>query len=137
MKKKHQNGKRRKKRKSNKKRKASLPPGKASPKPDDGNTADRRQLDDGMVKRDRTQETETEKAGAETEEKGAEAADLQFDEEMVAHLQMQTSLIEEREVSREETIEMLKRVMRQHSMAAENRRDYVMRFLKEQDENPP
>ncbi len=77
-------------------------------------------------------------ASAEPEDKEPEAAgDLEFDEEMVEHLRVQTSLIEEREVSREETIEMLRRVMRQHSMAAEKRRDYVVRFLKEKEENPP
>ena len=75
---------------------------------------------------------------AEPEDKESEAArQLEFDEEMVEQVRTQTSLIEGREVSREETIEMLKRVMRQHSFASERRRDYVVRFLREEEEKKP
>jgi len=89
------------------------------------------------AKRGRTTDPSTEPEKPEDKE-ADEAADLEFDEGMVEHLRVQTSLIEEREVTREETIEMLKRVMRQRSMAAETRRDYVVRTLKEKEkENPP
>jgi hypothetical protein len=84
----------------------------------------------------RTEKTEEPEASAEPEGKEAEE-ELDFDEDMVEHLRVQTSLLEEREVSREETIEMLKRVMRQHSLASEKRRDYIVRYLKEKEENPP
>lgn len=69
--------------------------------------------------------------------KAPEAAREEFDEDMVEHLRVQTSLLEEREVSREEILELLGRLMRQHSIAPESRRDYVMRTLKEREENPP
>ena len=62
------------------------------------------------------------------------AEDLEFDEGMVEHIQMMTGLIEGREVSHDEVLEMLQRVMRQHSLAGEKRLDYVLRYLKE---NPP
>jgi len=55
-------------------------------------------------------------------------------DEMVDYIQMMTSLIEERDVSRNETVAMLDEVVRQHSMSKENELDYAMRFLKE---NPP
>jgi hypothetical protein len=42
-----------------------------------------------------------------------------------------TSLIEGRGMSRDEVLEMLRRVMRQHSLVRERRIDYVVRFLKE------
>ena len=85
-----------------------------------------------------TKDPQETKASAEGEDKDSEATeDLEFDEEMVEQVRVQTSLIEERAVSREETIEMLGRVMRQHSLAPEKRRDYVVRYLKEKEENPP
>jgi hypothetical protein len=60
-----------------------------------------------------------------------ESADLEFDPGMVEHLRMATSLIEGRTVTREEVLQMLRRVMRQHSFAREKRIDYVLRKLKE------
>lgn len=65
------------------------------------------------------------------------AADLEFDRDLLRQIQLQTSLIEGRKVSREETLRMLNRIVRQHSLAAERRLDYVVRFLKEKEENPP
>lgn len=84
---------------------------------------------------EKTEKTEANAEHAGSDSEGTE--ELEFDEEMVEQVRVQTSLIEEREVSREETIEMLRRVMRQRSMAEEKRRDYVVRFLKEKEENPP
>jgi len=70
------------------------------------------------------------------EEKGSvssacEAKDGRYNEEMVAHVRMVTSLIEGRKVSRDETLQMLERAVRQHSIGRERRIDYVMRTLKE------
>jgi len=66
-----------------------------------------------------------------------EAVEPEFDEDMVKQIQLQTSLIEGRGVSRTETLELLKGLVRQHSLATERRLDYVVRFLKEKEENPP
>jgi hypothetical protein len=45
-------------------------------------------------------------------------------------VRMVTSLIEERPVSEEEIVEMLQRMMRQHSIARRQRMDYVLAYLK-------
>jgi hypothetical protein len=58
----------------------------------------------------------------------------EFDAGMVKYVHMVTSLIEGREVSRDEILQMLRRVMRQHSLNTERRIDYSLRHLKE---NPP
>ena len=60
--------------------------------------------------------------------------DLQFDDSMVAHLQMALSLIEHRNVSQNEVIELLRKTMRQRGMGSERRIDYVLRYL---TEHPP
>lgn len=52
-----------------------------------------------------------------------------FDAGMLLYLVMVTSLIEDRAVSRGEVLEMLKRAMRQHSMARTKRADYVVWHL--------
>lgn len=57
-----------------------------------------------------------------------------FDEGIVLYLMMVTSLIEGRSVSLEEVLEMLLRVVRQHSMARRRRADYLVWHLKS---NPP
>ena len=75
-----------------------------------------------------------EEPGKASGEGGPEEAEPEFDEGMVDHIQMMTSLIEEREVSREEIIEMIQRVMRQHSFGGEKRIEYILRYLKE---HPP
>jgi hypothetical protein len=83
-----------------------------------------------------SREPQEESMSGEPDEKSAkpEPDDIEFDDGMVEHIRMQTSLLEEREVSREETIAMLKRVLRQHSLGREKRMDYILRHLKE---NPP
>ena len=60
--------------------------------------------------------------------------DLQFDGGMVAYLKMALSLIEHRNVSQDEVIEVLRKTMRQRSMARVRRRDYVINYLAE---HPP
>jgi hypothetical protein len=60
--------------------------------------------------------------------------DSQFDAGMVTYVQLVTSLIEGRQVSRDEILQMLRRVMRQHRLNTERRIDYSLRHLKE---NPP
>jgi hypothetical protein len=52
-----------------------------------------------------------------------------FNAGMVCYLSMVTSLIEERRVSRSEILEMLARVMRQHTMVPRKRIDYVLWYL--------
>ena len=69
--------------------------------------------------------------GPEEKSAGAEPGEPEFDEGIVEHVRMVTSLIEGREVSREEVVEMLKRTMRQHSIGREKRIEYILRSLKE------
>jgi hypothetical protein len=54
-----------------------------------------------------------------------------FNAGTVEYLRMVTSLIEGRGVSREEVLQMLYRIMRQHSLSRERRIDYLMRSLRE------
>ena len=53
---------------------------------------------------------------------------------MVEHVRMVSSLIEGRRVSRQEVLEMLARVLRQHSMGRRKRIDHTIAWL---HENPP
>jgi len=64
----------------------------------------------------------------ETEENGSELMPEEsgFDVGMVGYLGVVTSLIEGRRVEEKEVLEMLTRVMRQHSMARQKRMDYVV-----------
>jgi len=97
--------------------------------------AKRSKISDSTTK---SQKPERPEGNSELNDKDPESAEgLPFDEEIVEHIRLQTSLIEGREVSLEETREMLQRVLRQHSLAPEKRRDYVVRYLKEKEENPP
>ncbi len=48
----------------------------------------------------------------------------EFDRVVVEHVRMVTSLIEGRPVSRNETLRMLSKVMRQHSIGRRSRLDY-------------
>lgn len=57
-----------------------------------------------------------------------------FNATIVTYVRTVVSLIEGRAVSREEIVRMLVRVVRQHRMARERRRDYVVRYL---NERPP
>jgi hypothetical protein len=54
---------------------------------------------------------------------------LEFHAGMVGYVAMVASLIEGRRVSEEEILQMLVRVMRQHSMARRRRMDYVVAQL--------
>ena len=67
------------------------------------------------------------------EQKGSacETKEGQYNEEMVAHVRMVTSLIEGRKVSWEEILQMLERAVRQHSIGRERRVDYIVRHMKE------
>ena len=62
----------------------------------------------------------------------AESEGTALDAGVVEHVRVVTSLIEGRRVGRDEILEMLRRVMRQHSIARERRVDYVVRTLKEE-----
>jgi len=55
---------------------------------------------------------------------------VRLDVAMVGYVRMVTSLIEARQVSEEEIVEMLVRAMRQHSIARRRRMDYVLAYLK-------
>ena len=59
-----------------------------------------------------------------------ERAGVRLDAVMVGYVRMVTSLIEARRVSEDEIVEMLVRVMRQHSIARRRRMDYVLVYLK-------
>jgi hypothetical protein len=54
--------------------------------------------------------------------------------QMVEHVRMVTSLIEDREVSLEEILEMFRKELRQHSMARRRKIDQAVSWL---NENPP
>ncbi len=58
----------------------------------------------------------------------------EFDRVVVEHVRMVTSLIEGRPVSRNETLRMLSKVMRQHSIGRRSRLDYIVSEL---NKNPP
>lgn len=60
---------------------------------------------------------------------GVPSGGSRFEVGMVVYLAMVTSLIEGRTVSKEEVLEMLKRAVRQHSMARAKRTDYVVWHL--------
>jgi hypothetical protein len=53
-----------------------------------------------------------------------------FDADMVCYVRMATSLIEGRRVSMDEILEMLARVVRQHSVVRRRKIDYVLWYLK-------
>ena len=57
-----------------------------------------------------------------------------FNSEMVEYVRVVTGSIEERKVSREEVLQMLKKIMRQRSLVRERRIDYRIRAL---SEKPP
>ena len=59
---------------------------------------------------------------------------LGLNEAMVSYLQMVVSLVEGRRMSRDEILEMLTRVLRQHSIAHRSRKDYFVWYL---NEHPP
>ncbi len=130
MKKKHQNGKRG--RSPDSTRDATERKSGAEPRDPDPVAGSEGALDEGLAPPQSAKEPE--KASAECGPKDSAAAEPEFDEGMVEHIRMMTGLIEEREVSREETVEMLQRVMRQHSLGGERRIEYLLRYL---DENPP
>jgi hypothetical protein len=81
------------------------------------------------------QESSPASPDAEREEETTETDEREFNREIVKHVQLVTGLLEGRKVSRAETLEMLKRVVRQRSIRMERRIDYIIRFLKEK--NPP
>ena len=56
-----------------------------------------------------------------------------WDAGIVDYVQMVSSFIEGRRVSRQEILEMLGRVMRQHRIVRRRRMDYVLAYLKEND----
>ena len=55
---------------------------------------------------------------------------IRLDAATVSYVRMVTSLIEARWISEEEIVEMLVRLMRQHSIARRRRMDYVLAYLK-------
>jgi hypothetical protein len=55
---------------------------------------------------------------------------VRFDAAIIGYVRMVTSLIEARQVSEDEIVEMLVRTMRQHRMVRRRRMDYVLAYLK-------
>jgi len=84
--------------------------------------------------RERDSETEEEKKPPERPMVGGTLVGSGFDAGMVSYLRMATSLIEGRRVSRDEILQMLARVVRQHSIARRKRTDYLLWYL---NKNPP
>jgi hypothetical protein len=74
---------------------------------------------------------------SQTKTPSAEGGGSEFDPGVVKHVRVVTSLIEGRQVSQDEVLEMLTRAVRQHSLAREMPIDYVLRALKENPEKPP
>ncbi|MBI4868352.1 MAG: hypothetical protein HY816_15510 [Candidatus Wallbacteria bacterium] len=72
--------------------------------------------------------------GAADDEAEGDEPDSDSDEDMVEHVQLVTSLLEGREVSREEVLEMLERKRRQHSIGGEEGSGYG---LGRPDRGPP
>lgn len=65
----------------------------------------------------------------------SEASETQWNRQILEHVRMVVSLIEERIVSAEEIVEMLARVvLRQHRIGGRSRINYLLRYL---HENPP
>jgi len=62
---------------------------------------------------------------------------VEFDPGIVSYIRVVISLLEGRQVYREEILEMLARTRRQRSFAREKRVDYVLRRLAEEPEKPP
>ena len=89
-----------------------------------------------MKKRIQNDKRKSQKMATDTEQDadknapGADAVEGEWNPEMVEHVRMMTSLIEDRMVSREETLEMLEKVMRQHSISRRERIDYIVQWLK-------
>jgi hypothetical protein len=75
----------------------------------------------------------SEKPTRDAAEHSAEA-DLEFDEGMVEYVQMALGLIEGREVSLNEILELLATTMRQRSFDRESHFEYILRNLKQ---DPP
>ena len=74
--------------------------------------------------------------GSDPTQSGAEVGleKIEFDEEIVDHVRVVTSLIEGVEVSREEVVAMLSKTVRQRRIVREKHLDYVLRWLAE---HPP
>ena len=70
--------------------------------------------------------------GNKQEETGQDLAldQRRFDARMVCYLRMVISLIEGRRMRMDEILEMLARVVRQHSMVRRRRIDYVLQYFK-------
>jgi hypothetical protein len=61
----------------------------------------------------------------------AEPEEAEFDAGIVEHVRVVVSLVEGSEISREEVVAMLERIMRQHSIVRERPQDYLLRRLAE------
>jgi hypothetical protein len=59
-----------------------------------------------------------------------ECGGIGLDSAVVGYVRMVTSLIERRRVSEDEILEMLVRILRQHSIARRRRLDYVVAQLR-------
>lgn len=75
----------------------------------------------------KTNDADLGKSSAETSDGSA------CDAETISYVRSVTSLVEGRQVSRQEIEEMLERVMRQHSLEIGKRKDYILQNLKNND----
>jgi len=67
----------------------------------------------------------------------AESDVIEFDAAIVAHVRVVVSLVERREVSREEIVAMLERTVRQRRIGRQGRRAYILRWLAEHPPRDP
>ncbi len=68
-------------------------------------------------------------------EEATDSEEPDLNPDMVDYLQMTSSMIDGRQVSRSETVEMIERVLRQHSIGDEKLSDYVLKVLKRELED--
>lgn len=67
-------------------------------------------------------------------EKHPDADEGKWNVQIVEHVRVVTSLIEERKVRLDEILKMLAKVLRQHSIGRRKRIDYIVRYL---NKSPP
>ena len=91
----------------------------------------------GKLKRNRRREEERHAADRSAAEGVAAKPRSEFAPGIVSYIRMAISILEGRQVHREEILEMLARTRRQHSFAREKRIDYVLRRLREEPDKPP
>jgi hypothetical protein len=89
---------------------------------------------EGKIKKRRLNSRRSRESVSEPAEAPCEPREPCWSEPLVEHVRVVCGLIEGRQVSREEVVEMLVEVLRQHSMARRRRADHLVAQLRQ---NPP